>query len=403
MVGAPQPQNVSQLRSFMGLINYYRRFLPNLASVRQPLNQLLQKNRKWCWTRQCEKAFREAKQLITSELALTHYDPELPVKLVCDALPYGLGAILSHVLSDGSERPVAFASRTLNSAGKNYSQIDKEALALVWGVKKFNTYLYGRSFTLVADHQPLLSIFSPQKGIPAATAARLQQYALFLCGHRYDIEYKQTSQHTNVDGLLRLPLAKSQEERVDAVESFHAAQLEALPLTSAVVKRETRRDPILSEVYKYTMTGWPATCSKEVAPYRQRKEEITAHQGCLLWGMRVIIPKKCQSQVLQQIHEGHLGTVKMKLLAHSHFWWPGVDEQLKKMTKNCSGCLETHHMPPPVAAHPWEWPTEPWQRIRVDYAQTPSYRGTGSHGERLSEGWEVGVRSSTGPDRTTEL
>lgn len=193
---------------------------------------------------------------------------------------------------------MAFASRTLNSAEKNYSQIDKEALALVWGVKKFHTYLYGRSFTLVTDHQPLLSIFSPQKGIPAMTAARLQRYALFLSGHVYDIEYKQTTQHTNADGLSRLPLAKGHTERLDAVEVFHAAQLEALPLTSAVVKRETRRDSILSEVYEYTMTGWPANCSKEVRPYLQRKEEITTHQGCLLWGMRVIIPKKCQRQVL---------------------------------------------------------------------------------------------------------
>lgn len=111
------------MRSFLGL-NYYRRFLPNLASVLQPLNQLLEKNTKWCWTRQCVEAFRQ--------LVLTHSNPEFPVKLACDASSYGLGAVLSHVLGDGSERPVAFVSRALSSAvKKNYSQIDKEALALV--------------------------------------------------------------------------------------------------------------------------------------------------------------------------------------------------------------------------------------------------------------------------------
>lgn len=87
-----------------------------------------------------------------------------------------------------------------------------------------------------------------------------------------------------------------------------------------------------------------------------------------MWGMRVMIPQKCQHRVLQQLHEGHVGIVKMKLLARSHFWWPGLDQQIENMAKNCSGCLETLHMPAPVPVHPWEWPAEPWQRIHVDYA-----------------------------------
>lgn len=151
----------------MGLINYYRRFLPNLASVLQPLNQLLEKNRKWCWTRHCGEAFREAKQLITSELVLTYYDPELPVKLACDASPYGLGAVLSHVLSDGSEKPVAFASRTLNSAENNYSQIDKEALALVWGVKKKHIPIWEKLYT--GNRPPAITVhLQPTKRDPSS-------------------------------------------------------------------------------------------------------------------------------------------------------------------------------------------------------------------------------------------
>ncbi|XP_036815479.1 uncharacterized protein LOC118943635 [Oncorhynchus mykiss] len=242
VVQAPRPQNITEVRSFTGLINYYRRFLPNLSAVLQPLNQLLEKNRTWRWTEQCENAFLEAKRLITSEQVLMHYDPEMPVKLACDASPYGLGAVLSHTLKDGSERPVAFASRTLNDAEKNYSQIDKEALALVWGVKKFHAYLYGKRFTLVTDHQPLLSIFSPKKGIPAMTAARLQRYALFLASHMYDIEFKPSSLHTNADGLSRLPCTRERQRRVDAVDMFHTAQLKALPVTSTVIKQETRKD-----------------------------------------------------------------------------------------------------------------------------------------------------------------
>ena len=132
---------------------------------------------------------------------LTHYDPNLPVRLVCDASPYGLGSVLSHVMTDGTERPVAFASRSLAKSERNYAKIDKEALGIVWSVKKFHTYLFGRSFTLVTDHQPLTSIFSPNKGIPVTTAARLQRYALFLSGFNYQIEYKNTKRHTNAESV----------------------------------------------------------------------------------------------------------------------------------------------------------------------------------------------------------
>ncbi|MGH0128724.1 UNVERIFIED_CONTAM: hypothetical protein FKN15_035962 [Acipenser sinensis] len=157
-------------------------------------------------------------------------------------------------MGDSTERPVAFVSRSLNSAERNYSQIDKEALALVWGVKKFHTYLYGRRFTLVTDHQPLLSIFHPHKGIPAMTAARLQRYALFLAGHEYDIQYKKTDLHSNADGLSRLPREGVHENSIDPVDVFHTSQIESLPVTSAMIKKETQRDPVLAKVYEQTMS-----------------------------------------------------------------------------------------------------------------------------------------------------
>ena len=120
--------------------------------------------------------------MIVSDLVLTHYDPNLPLQLACDASPVGIGAVLSHVMADGTERPIAFASRSLSKAESNYAQIDKEALATVWGVKKFHNYLFGRNFTLLTDHESLTSIFHPSKSLPAVTAARLQRYALFLAG-----------------------------------------------------------------------------------------------------------------------------------------------------------------------------------------------------------------------------
>lgn len=107
----------------------------------------------------------------TAEQVLTHYDPDLPVRLACDASPYGIGSVLSHVMPNKTERPIAFASRSLSSAEQAYAQIDKEALGLVWGVKHFNHYLYGRHFQLVTDHKPLTFIFHSEHGIPRTAAA----------------------------------------------------------------------------------------------------------------------------------------------------------------------------------------------------------------------------------------
>ena len=155
------------MRSFLGLVNYYGKFIPNLATLLQPLNSLLQANTKWVWSRECTQAFQDAKKKIASAQVLTHYDPALPIELAVDASPFGVGAVISHSMPNGAERPIAFASRTLHKSEKNYAQIEKEALAIVYGVKKFHQYLYGRNFTLLTDHQPLTSIFGPKKGIPS--------------------------------------------------------------------------------------------------------------------------------------------------------------------------------------------------------------------------------------------
>ena len=137
VANAAPPENVSQLRAFLGLVNFYARFLHNLSTVLRPLHHLLEKDVPWKWTINCQKAVDEVKQLMMSDQILTQYDPKLPMLVSCDASLYGLGAVLSHRFSNGDERPIAYASRTLTTAERNYSQIDKEALGIVWGLNGF--------------------------------------------------------------------------------------------------------------------------------------------------------------------------------------------------------------------------------------------------------------------------
>ena len=185
IVQAPAPTNVPELRSFLGLINYYGKFIPNAATLLAPLNRLLRKDAKWRWSLECASSFDAAKKALSSSSVLVHYNPSLPIRLAGDASAYGIGAVIAHVMPDGSERPVAFASRTLSSSERNYAQVEKEALSLIYGVKHFHSYLYGRQFTLVTDHKPLTAILGPKKGIPLLAAARLQRWAWILSAYTY--------------------------------------------------------------------------------------------------------------------------------------------------------------------------------------------------------------------------
>ena len=206
IVSAPEPRNIQELRSFLGLLNYYGKFVPNLSTIVHPLNSLLQHAKKWKWSPECAQAFTEAKQALSSASVLVHYDPSLPLTLAGDASAYGIGAVISHRLPDGTEKPIAFASRSLSTSERNYAQIEKEALSLIFGVKKFHQYLYGRKFLLITDHKPLLAILGPKKGIPSLAAARLQRWAVLLSAYQYEIQFKPTEAHANADGLSRLPL-----------------------------------------------------------------------------------------------------------------------------------------------------------------------------------------------------
>ena len=183
----PEPKN---LHSFLGLVaEYYGRFIPNVSLLIYPLNALLQKDTHWSWTSKCRAAFQEAKNRLVSSQILVHYDSNLRIVLAGDASAYGVGAVISHVTSDGQERSIAFAAWALSSSDWNYPQIEKEALSLIYGVKKFNSYLYGRKFTLEMNHKPSTAIFGSKKGIPAMAAARLQRWVIQLGEYDHEIKF----------------------------------------------------------------------------------------------------------------------------------------------------------------------------------------------------------------------
>ncbi|KAK9529796.1 hypothetical protein VZT92_013867 [Zoarces viviparus] len=208
---APAPTNVKELQAFLGLFNYYGRFVPQQSTVLAPLYRLLRGQVIWKWTEVEQVAFVKCKELLTSDRVLAHYDPSLPLTLACDASAYGIGAVVQHTMPDGVERPIAFASHTLSPTEKKYSQIEKEALGLIYGVKKFHQYLWGRYFNLITDHKPLLILFGEHKSLPPLAAARIQRWAIILSAYDYHIVYRKSEEHSNADGLSRCPLPETSD------------------------------------------------------------------------------------------------------------------------------------------------------------------------------------------------
>ena len=170
--------------------------------------------------------------MLTSSKVLAHYNPKLSLRLATDASSYGVGAVLTQVSEEGTERSAAFASRTLSEAERNYAQIEKEALAIIFGVKRFHVYLYGRKFLLLMDHKPLPIIFGPKTGLPMVAVSRLQRWALVLSAYQYDVKFRAMEEHGNVDGLSRLPLKCKEHEEETEASIFNMVQIETLPVTA---------------------------------------------------------------------------------------------------------------------------------------------------------------------------
>jgi len=158
------------------------------------------------WNEECEKAFNWVKFELTSPRVLAHFDPSQKIILACDASAYGLSAVLSHKYEDGTEKPIAYASKKIPAKEINRAIIDKEASAIVFGFKRFYDFVYGREIILRTDHKPLQHIFGSKKGIPITAASRLQRWAYFLSGYKYTIEYVKSKDNGNCDALSRLPI-----------------------------------------------------------------------------------------------------------------------------------------------------------------------------------------------------
>lgn len=368
MTEAPKPENFKQLSSFIGLITYYARFLPNRAEKLKALYDC-GKQKEFCWTAECDKAFRWVKAEITSPRVLAHYDPNEQLVLACDASNYGLSAVLSHKYKDGSERPIAFASQIIPEKERHRAPIDKEASAIVFGFKRFYNFVYGQNIILRTDHKPLVFIFGPTQEIPLTTASRLQRWAYYLSRFDYKIEYIKSSENGNCDALSRLPIKDALSVFDDEFSTLNYVNEFIETVNANIVAKETKKDSVLRRIAYYIQTSWPPSNDQSDVEkaFFLRKDELLTEKGCILWGNRIIVPESLRKLVLEELHQSHFGIVKMKMIARSYVWWPGIDRQVESMAASCAICVRARKAPPSVPLNPWPMPDKVWSRIHADF------------------------------------
>ena len=274
---APQPENVQAVRSFLGMTNYLSRFIPNYATLTEPLRKLTKKDVKWTWTDDQQSSFLNIKEAIMSSHVMAYFDPCKDTEIIADASPVGLGALLcqKEKLRDGTEKisAIAYASKALTDVEQRYSQIENEALALVWACEKFHVYIYGKSFTLVTDHKPLEFLFNKPG---SRSQARIERWTMRLQEYDFTVCYKPGSNNP-ADYLSRHPvqLAKSKSIAEEYV-NFIASNAVPKAMTRDEVRDEINKDLTMQKLKECLHSGKWSILNQE----KRNFKEITVSVIC---------------------------------------------------------------------------------------------------------------------------
>lgn len=360
-----QPNTSEEVRSFLGLVNYVGKFIPNLSTLTDPLRELTKQGAQFIWTDKHANTFEEIKQHMSNPKVLGYYDVNNRTRVIADASPVGLGAVLIQYNDQSEARVISFASRGLTDVEKRYAQTEKEALALVWAIERFHHYLFGRSFELVTDHKPLETIFGPH----SRPCARIERWVLRLQSYKYKIIYKPgksniadpLSRLACTDTLNEVNLCKKTSEYVNWV--ITKAEPKAIKINE--IESESAKDSAICAMKKALFENdWS---SKLTAPYKAFETEFCFRDNILLRGTRIVMPASLWERMLELAHEGHPGISVMKRRLRAKVWWPKIDQAVENFVKKCFGCTITSAPDRPEPMKRTELPSSAWQHVAMDY------------------------------------
>ena len=354
------PTTPKEIRSFLGLVQYCAKFIKDYSTISEPLRELTRKNSKWDWTEKHQRSFEMLRNSLVNHEVLAYYRPGEPIKLIVDASPVGLGAILAPKQPDEAFRPISYASRTLSETERNYSQTEREALGVYWGIERFRMYLQGSDFTVISDHKPLEVIYNSKRHTPP----RIQRWVIKL--QCYDFKVKYEPGPTNAaDVLSRSPLPSTQD--IDSIADEYINFVVDHKLPKAVTYQEVvdnmKKDEILQKVTRSIKSNIWDKSDENIHPYFTKRAQLSTYKDLILHCERLVIPS---DRVLELAHEGHQGVVKCKQRLREKVWWPGIDREIERLISTCHACQLTSKpsSPPPVTMTPL--PRGPWEKLCAD-------------------------------------
>lgn len=369
----PEPENQTDLRGFLGMANQLAPTHVKLSRVLSPLHELTGSNSDLTWTLEHQKAFEDAKQILTSPEVMTYYTPGMPMRLVTDASCLnGLGFVLLQKQNDSTWKPIQVGSRKLVPAERNYAPIELELQGVVFAVKRACTFLSGAEhYTVVTDHQPLVKILNGRR-LDEISNKRMLDMVLRLVDETFTVEWVKGEFNRIADALSRHPVSEPSDAdlKLHKDSSMHVKRICALNASDAglsvrmdKVREAAENDIVYQELCKKVTSGFPSEKRKldeNLRPFWNiRNDLLISDDGFLLYGTRLMIPKSLQAQLLKDLHASHRGVEGTRQRARLIVYWPGMDNAIEQICKQCELCLRDSrsqqrepmkHMPRPERA-----------------------------------------------------
>lgn len=368
----PTPEDKQAVQRLLGVVGYLQKFAPNLSDAAAPMRDLVKRNVNFRWDEDVHgAALKKVKTILSEPPVLRYFDSsgESKTTLQCDASQHGLGACL---MQDG--QPIQYASRALTETERQYAQIEKEMLAILFGLERFERYVYGRDVEVETDHKPLETIH--KKSLLSAPK-RIQRMLLRTQKFRYTVVYKRGAEMYLADTLSRAVSGMAEQQTCHKEAVFYAELEETNVLQELAISEErlislqqaTQEDATVNLLMKIILHGWPEERQQlplQLQEYFPFREELSIHNGLVFKGHRVVVPQQQRAEILEKLHSSHSGIQSCLRRAREVVYWPRMNPDIEKFVRRCSTCntFQRSQQKEPLVST--EIPDLPWQHIACD-------------------------------------